>query len=53
MEMSLSALTSNLLAPTILFFVLGLVAALTRSDLSIPDGAASRPRMSAHQGPTP
>lgn len=40
MEMSLAALTSNLLAPTILFFVLGLVAALTRSDLSIPDGAA-------------
>jgi hypothetical protein len=40
MDLSLAALTSNLLAPTILFFVLGLVAALARSDLSIPEGAA-------------
>jgi hypothetical protein len=40
MEFSFAALGSNLLAPTILFFVLGLVAALARSDLSIPDGAA-------------
>ena len=40
MDMSLAALATNLLAPTILFFVLGLIAALTRSDLSIPDGAA-------------
>ncbi len=40
MELSIAALASNLLAPTILFFVLGLVAAFARSDLSIPDGAA-------------
>ena len=40
MELSIAALASNLLAPTILFFVLGLVAAVARSDLSIPDGAA-------------
>lgn len=30
----------NLMVPTILFFVLGLVAAVVRSDLSIPAGAA-------------
>ena len=41
MEFSLSALASNLLAPTILFFILGLVAAFARSDLSIPAGAAN------------
>lgn len=40
MDISLAALASNLLAPTILFFVLGLLAAIARSDLSIPDGAA-------------
>jgi len=40
MEFSLASLASNLLAPTILFFVLGLVAAFARSDLSIPEGAA-------------
>jgi hypothetical protein len=40
MDLSFAAVSSNLLVPTILFFVLGLVAALTRSDLSIPDGAA-------------
>ncbi|MFT6104681.1 MAG: hypothetical protein ACJA1E_001104 [Paracoccaceae bacterium] len=40
MDASLSMLASNLLAPTILFFILGLVAAVCRSDLSIPDGAA-------------
>ena len=40
MELSIAALVSNLLAPTILFFVLGLVAAVARSDLSIPAGAA-------------
>lgn len=40
MELSLASLASNLLAPTILFFVLGLIAAIARSDLSIPDGAA-------------
>lgn len=40
MELSLAALAGNLLAPTILFFVLGLVAAFVQSDLSIPDGAA-------------
>lgn len=33
-------LIENLLAPTILFFVLGLVASVARSDLTIPDGAA-------------
>lgn len=36
----LSALTGSLLVPTILFFVLGLIAALVRSDLAIPEGAA-------------
>ncbi len=40
MELSISALAGNLLAPTILFFILGLVAAFARSDLSIPEGAA-------------
>lgn len=40
MELSVAALASNLLAPTILFFVLGLIAAVARSDLSIPEGAA-------------
>ena len=40
MELSVAALASNLLAPTILFFVLGLIAAVARSDLSIPAGAA-------------
>jgi hypothetical protein len=33
-------LTSNLMVPTILFFLLGLLAAVVRSDLSIPAGAA-------------
>ena len=32
--------SGNLVVPTILFFVLGLVAAALRSDLSIPEGAA-------------
>ncbi len=41
MELSIAALASNLLAPTILFFVLGLIAAIARSDLSIPE---ARPR---------
>ena len=36
----LDALAGNLLVPTILFFVLGLIAATIRSDLSIPAGAA-------------
>lgn len=40
MDLSIAALAGNLLAPTILFFILGLVAAIARSDLSIPDGAA-------------
>ena len=40
MDLSVAALASNLLAPTILFFVLGLIAAIARSDLSIPEGAA-------------
>ena len=33
-------LVGNLMVPTILFFVLGLIAAFVRSDLSIPEGAA-------------
>lgn len=40
MELSIAALASNLLAPTILFFILGLIAAVAKSDLSIPEGAA-------------
>ncbi|MCG7495220.1 sodium-dependent bicarbonate transport family permease [Thalassobius sp. Cn5-15] len=40
MDLSLTALVGNLLAPTVLFFILGLIAAVARSDLSIPDGAA-------------
>ena len=36
----LESLISNLMVPTILFFVLGLIAAAVRSDLSIPEGAA-------------
>ncbi|GAA6182108.1 MULTISPECIES: sodium-dependent bicarbonate transport family permease [unclassified Shimia] len=40
MDLSIAALAGNLLAPTILFFILGLVAAFARSDLSIPEGAA-------------
>ena len=40
MELSIAALASNLLAPAILFFILGLIAAVARSDLSIPEGAA-------------
>lgn len=34
------SLISNLMVPTILFFILGLLAAAIRSDLSIPEGAA-------------
>lgn len=34
------SLATNLIVPTILFFVLGLFAATLRSDLSIPEGAA-------------
>ncbi len=40
MPNALDMLAGNLLVPTILFFVLGLLAALIRSDLSIPEGAA-------------
>ena len=40
MELSFTALAGTLLAPTILFFVLGLIAAFAKSDLSIPEGAA-------------
>ena len=40
MELSIASLASNLLAPTVLFFILGLIAAIARSDLSIPEGAA-------------
>ncbi|MCC0080013.1 MAG: sodium-dependent bicarbonate transport family permease [Rhodobacter sp.] len=36
----LDPLIGNLMVPTILFFVLGLIAALVRSDLAIPEGAA-------------
>lgn len=36
----LDTLAGNLMVPTILFFVLGLIAAFVRSDLSIPEGAA-------------
>ena len=40
MYAALSMLATSLLVPTILFFVLGMLAAVARSDLSIPDGAA-------------
>ena len=40
MELSFTALAGTLFAPTILFFVLGLIAAFAKSDLSIPEGAA-------------
>ena len=40
MDAALSMLAASLLVPTILFFVLGLLAAVARSDLSIPEGAA-------------
>ena len=40
MELSFTALAGTLLSPTILFFVLGLIAAFAKSDLSIPEGAA-------------
>ncbi|MFC3119604.1 sodium-dependent bicarbonate transport family permease [Jhaorihella thermophila] len=40
MQHMLETLSNNLLVPTILFFVLGFIAALARSDLSIPAGAA-------------
>ena len=40
MSGSLELLANNLLAPTILFFILGAFAAFVRSDLSIPKGAA-------------
>lgn len=40
MDLWLTTLSGSLLAPTILFFILGLIAAVARSDLSIPDGAA-------------
>jgi len=40
LETTLAMAGANLLAPTILFFLLGLVAALARSDLCIPSGAA-------------
>lgn len=36
----LTTLAGNLLVPPILFFLLGLVAAFARSDLSVPAGAA-------------
>lgn len=39
-ETILSLAAENLLSPIILFFVLGLLAALAKSDLSIPEAAA-------------
>jgi hypothetical protein len=40
MATAFDTLAGNLMVPTILFFVLGLLAAFLRSDLSIPEGAA-------------
>jgi len=40
MDLALAVVAGNLLAPTILFFVLSLFAAFVKSDLSIPEGAA-------------
>lgn len=40
MPLVMDTLIGNLMVPTILFFVLGLIAAFVRSDLSIPEGAA-------------
>ena len=40
MPSSILVLVDNLAVPTILFFVLGLIAAVVRSDLTIPSGAA-------------
>ena len=40
MDAALGMLAGNLLAPTILFFLLGLIASIARSDLSMPEGAA-------------
>lgn len=37
MDVILNILTANLLSPIVLFFVLGLAAAITRSDLNIPE----------------
>ena len=42
MDISIDALASNLLAPTILFFILGLLASIARSDLSAAPGSVSR-----------
>jgi len=36
-DVILNILTANLLSPIVLFFVLGLAAAITRSDLNIPE----------------
>lgn len=40
MESALAMLYGNLLTPTILFFIVGLVASMCRSDLCMPAGAA-------------
>ncbi len=40
MDSALATLADNLIVPTILFFLLGLIAAFVRSDLSVPVGAA-------------
>ena len=37
--MDFQILISNLTNPTLLFFVLGIVAALVKSDLEIPEGS--------------
>ncbi|MEC9197298.1 MAG: sodium-dependent bicarbonate transport family permease [Pseudomonadota bacterium] len=39
MPLILDSLVGNLMVPTIMFFALGLLAAVVRSDLSIPEGA--------------
>jgi len=40
MELSFAALAGDFLVPTILFFILELIVAFAKSDLSIPEGAA-------------
>ncbi len=40
MENALALASANLLSPMVLFFALGLVAALARSDLSVPEAVA-------------
>jgi hypothetical protein len=40
MDSALALASANLLSPMVLFFVLGLLASLARSDLSIPEAIA-------------